>query len=35
MENSMNKTLKYLDTWLSLNKLTINLCKTNYLILMK
>ena len=32
MENSMNKTLKHLDTWLSLNKLTINLSKTNYLI---
>ena len=32
MENSMNKTLKHLDTWLSLNKLTINLNKTNYLI---
>ena len=32
MENSMNKTLKYRDTWQSLNKLTINLIKTNYLI---
>ena len=32
MENSMNKTLKNLDIWLSLNKLTINLSKTNYLI---
>ena len=28
----MNKTLKYLDIWLSLYKLTINLSKTNYLI---
>ena len=28
----MNKTLKNLDIWLSLNKLTINLSKTNYLI---
>ena len=27
----MNKTLKHLDTWLSLNKYTIN-SKTNYLI---
>ena len=32
MKNSMNKTLKNLDIWLSLNKLTINLSKTNYLI---
>ena len=32
MENSMNKTLKHLDTWLTLNKFTINLIKTNYLI---
>ena len=28
----MNKTLKNLDIWLSLNKLRINLSKTNYLI---
>ena len=28
----MNKILKHLDIWLSLNKLTINLSKTNYLI---
>ena len=28
----MNKTLKHIDTWLSLNILTINLSKTNYLI---
>ena len=28
----MNKTLKHLDTWISLNKLTINLSKFNYLI---
>ena len=32
MVNAMNKTLKHLDIWLSLNKLTINLSKTNYLI---
>ena len=29
MENSMNKTLKHIDTWLSLNKLIINLSKIN------
>ena len=28
----MNTTLKHLDTWLSLNKLTISLSKANYLI---
>ena len=28
----MNNTLKYLDIWLSINKLTINLNKTNYIV---
>ena len=28
----MNNTLKHLDTWLSLNKVTINVRKTIYLI---
>ena len=32
MEKYMNTTLKHLDIWLSLNKLTINLSKTNFLI---
>ena len=32
MENSMNTTLKHLDTWLLLNKLTIHVSKTYYLI---
>ena len=35
MEISMNKTQKHIDTWLSLNKLTINLRNTNYLIIIK
>ena len=28
----MNNTLKYLDIWLSINKLTINLNKTNFIV---
>ena len=32
MENSMNTILKHIDTCLQLNKLTINVCITNYLI---
>ena len=32
LETNMNNTLKYLDIWLSINKLTINLNKTNFIV---
>ena len=32
LETNMNNTLKYLDIWLSINKLTINLNKTNSIV---
>ena len=32
LETDMNNTLKHLDIWLSLNKLTINLNKTNFIV---
>ena len=31
----MINTLEYLDIWLSLNKFTIKLSKTNYLLILK
>ena len=32
LETDMNNTLKYLDIWLYINKLTINLNKTNFIV---
>ena len=32
LETNMNNTLKYLDIWLSINELTINLNKTNFIV---